>query len=202
MHSRTPSGGRAGSSPRAWTSWPRTGYGGLKLAALCHRVGVSTGSFYHSFDSWQEFTRQLIKSWRLERTLLYLELARLEVDPAERVELLLRAGITLPHSAEAAIRVWATIDPEVGAVQESVDRDRLAAATEAIEALTDDPVAAKDLAQAAVYLLVGFEQSTGDRNPRVLERFLRSLQDSALTIAGAEDLMRPFDQPGQSGSRP
>jgi AcrR family transcriptional regulator len=166
------------------------GYGGLKLAALCRRVGVTSGAFYHSFDSWQEFTRQLLKNWRLERTLLAVELARAEVDPAERVELLLRAGVTLPHSAEAAIRAWASIDPEVGAIQESVDRERLAAATQAIEALTDDPVAAKDLAQAAVYLLVGYEQSTGGRNPRVLERFLRSLQDSALTIAGAEDLMR------------
>ncbi len=36
------------------------GYGGLKLAEVCLRVGVSTGSFYHFFDNWPKYTRELI----------------------------------------------------------------------------------------------------------------------------------------------
>lgn len=28
------------------------GYGGLKLAVVCNRLGVTTGSFYHYFPSW------------------------------------------------------------------------------------------------------------------------------------------------------
>jgi AcrR family transcriptional regulator len=165
------------------------GIGGLKLAELCHRVGVTTGSFYHSFDSWQDFTRQLIENWRDVRTMQAAELARAEVDPAERVELLLRLGVSLPHSAEAAIRVWAGVDSEVAQVQESVDRERLATVTEAFRELTDDPFEAADLARAAFYVVVGFEQATGDHDVRSLERFLRRLQDRALTYAGAEDLM-------------
>ena len=82
------------------------GLGGLKLAALCRRVGVTSGSFYHFFDSWQDFARQLVESWRDEHTVQAAEIARAEVDPAERVELLLRFGVSLPHAAEAAIRAW------------------------------------------------------------------------------------------------
>jgi len=177
------------------------GYGGLKLADLCLRVRVTSGSFYHHFDSWQDFTRQLVENWREERTMRVVELARAEVDPAERVELLLRYGVSLPHSAEAAIRVWSGVDPFVAAVQESVDRERLDVSTQALEALTDDPDVASDLALAAFYLLVGFEQATGDRDARELERFLRMLQDLALTAAGAEDLMSEAHDP-QSGLRP
>lgn len=177
------------------------GIAGLKLAALCRRVGVTTGSFYHAFDSWQDFTRQLVENWRDERTLQAAELARAEVDPAERVDLLLRLGVSLPHSAEAAIRVWAGIDPEVAKVQESVDRQRLTTVTEAFRELTDDPFEAADLARVAFYVVVGFEQSTGDHDVRALERFLRALQDRALTYAGAEDLMSPAHAV-QSGSRP
>jgi AcrR family transcriptional regulator len=167
------------------------GFGGLKLAALCRRVGVTTGSFYHSFDNWQDFSRQLIETWRDERTLRAAELAKAEIDPAERVEMLLRFGVSLPHSAEAAIRVWAGVDREVGAIQESVDHERLTAATEAIAELTGDPVEASDLAHAAFYLLVGFEQATSERDVRALERHLRTLQDRALVEAGAEDLTSP-----------
>ena len=158
------------------------GLGGLKLAALCRRLEVTTGSFDHSFDSWQEFTRQLIENWREERTLRAAELARVEVDPAERVELLLRLGVNLPHSAEAAIRVWAGLDAEVAAIQESVDGERLATATEAIAELIDDPVEASDLARVAFFLLVGFEQSTVGQDVRVLERYLRDLQGPALDL--------------------
>lgn len=165
------------------------GFGALKLAALCQRVGVTTGSFYHSFRNWQDYTRRLIEYWRVERTERAAELARAEVDPAERIELLLRLGVSLPHSAEAAIRVWAGIDPDVGIVQESVDRERLAAVTEAFEALTGDSAASEDLARAAFYLVIGFEQSTGDHDVAALERFLRTLQERALAQA-------------QSGSRP
>ena len=177
------------------------GYGGLKLADLCLRVRVTSGSFYHHFDSWQDFTHQLVEHWRDERTLRLVELARAEVDPAERVELLLRFGVSLPHSAEAAIRVWSGLDPFVAEVQESVDRERLDVSTQALEALTDDPNVASDLALAAFYLLVGFEQATGDRDARELERFLRMLQDRALTAAGAEDLMSEAHD-DQSGLRP
>jgi len=166
------------------------GYGALKLAELCRRVGVTTGSFYHSFGSWQDFTRQLIDNWRTERTMRAAELARAEVDPAERVELLLRLGMSLPHSAEAAIRVWAGVDPAVGAIQKTVDRERLAAVTEAFVDLTGDPDEASDLARTAFYLVVGFEQATDDHDVAALERFLRTLQERALA------------QASQAGSRP
>lgn len=161
------------------------GFGSLKLASLCRRVNVTTGAFYHSFDNWQDFTRQLVEHWHTERTLRTAELARAEVDPEQRVEMLLRVGVSLPHSAEAAIRVWASVDPEVAKVQHDVDRERLAAVTDAFLAMTGDPEESADLARAAFYLLVGFEQSTDDHDTVALERYLRDLQQRALAFAAA-----------------
>ena len=46
-----------------------------------------------------------------------------------------------------------------------------------------DPEESADLARAAFYLLVGFEQSTNDNDVNALERFLRSLQERALAFA-------------------
>ncbi len=34
------------------------GYGGLKLAEVCNRLGVTTGSFYHYFSGWPAYTQR------------------------------------------------------------------------------------------------------------------------------------------------
>src|SRR6516162_8183588 len=44
------------------------GYGGLKLAEVCNRLGVTTGSFYHYFSSWPAYTRDLVSYWVQDRT--------------------------------------------------------------------------------------------------------------------------------------
>ena len=36
-----------------------TGFGGLKLAEVCRRLGVTSGSFYHYFTNWGTYTRKL-----------------------------------------------------------------------------------------------------------------------------------------------
>ena len=43
------------------------GYGGLKLAEVCNRLGVTTGSFYHYFPGWPAYTRELVANWMKER---------------------------------------------------------------------------------------------------------------------------------------
>ncbi len=47
-----------------------------------------------------------------------------EPDPRRRIDTLIRRRCALPHGAEAAIRVWSSIDPDVRAVQAAVDQQR------------------------------------------------------------------------------
>jgi len=61
------------------------GYGGLKLAEVCHRLGVTTGSFYHYFPNWPTFTRELVAHWLDDRTSRLAEVARTEPDPRRRI---------------------------------------------------------------------------------------------------------------------
>ena len=100
------------------------GYGGLKLAEVCNRLGVTTGSFYHYFSGWPAYTRELVENWMKERTVLVIEFAKSEPDPRRRIDSLIQIGLELPHSAEAAIRVWGSIDPEVYELQLQVDQLR------------------------------------------------------------------------------
>ncbi|GJF15302.1 transcriptional regulator [Mycolicibacterium cyprinidarum] len=136
------------------------GYGGLKLAEVCQRLGVTTGSFYHYFDSWSAYTQQLVDHWREGLTTKVVAAASAEPDPRRRLDSLIQTGLTLPHGAEAAIRVWSSIDPQVRAVQAAVDRQRFATMYESALQILRSERQAELFAEWAMYLLVGYEQVT------------------------------------------
>src|SRR5689334_5515605 len=86
------------------------GYGGLKLAEVCSRLGVTTGSFYHYFANWSSYTHALVRHWQQDRTTKLVKWVRAEPDPRRRIDTLIEIGLNLPHSAEAAIRAWSSAD--------------------------------------------------------------------------------------------
>jgi len=100
------------------------GYGGLKLAEVCNRLGVTTGSFHHYFANWAEYTRELVDHWQQVNTTRLIESIRGETDPRRRIDGLIHIGLNLPHGAEAAQRTWRRLDPDVHTVQVAVDKQR------------------------------------------------------------------------------
>lgn len=155
------------------------GYGGLKQSELCQRLGLTTGAFYHNFESWRDFTDQLLANWHEERTTQLIDLARDVSDPIERLDVLIGIATKLPHRAEAAIRVWSNIDDRVRQVQASVDEDRFAVIAEAMSILVPDPAEAATHARVGMYLLVGFEQSEDGTDTSAMEWGLREILDAA-----------------------
>jgi len=165
------------------------GYGGLKLAAVCKRLKVTTGAFYHAFGSWNEFTSEFLFNWRRERTTLIAELARSADDPAGQLEALLGATLELRHGSEAAIRVWSAVDPEVGAVQRQVDSERYEVVLEAMTKLAGKKDAAR-FANWGLNVLVGFEMSTNEQSPADLEWELRRVLEAAVAANEARRASR------------
>ena len=145
------------------------GFGGLKLAEVCSRLGVTTGSFYHYFASWSTYTRELVGYWMQDRTLRLAGVFRAEADPRRRMFLIIREVLSLPHSAEAAIRAWSSIDPAVLEVQREVDRQRFTICHDYAMEIVNDEREAEVFANWAVYTLVGYEQATLPRDPQVYE---------------------------------
>jgi AcrR family transcriptional regulator len=144
------------------------GYGGFKLAEVCNRLGVTTGSFYHYFTSWPVYTKELIANWVQERTEQIVAAVRAETDPLRRVDALIAAALALPHGAEAAIRAWGSLDPEVHAVQVAVDQQRYDIMFDAAKEILPNERVAHFWTAWAVYNLVGFEQCTLARDADTL----------------------------------
>ncbi|RAV11270.1 TetR/AcrR family transcriptional regulator [Mycolicibacterium sp. GF69] len=140
------------------------GYGGLKLAEVCQRLSVTTGSFYHYFPNWAAYTKELLAHWMQVRTVRVIEAVRAEPDPRRRIEALFQTGLDLPHSAEAAIRVWSSIDPHVQEVQATVDRQRFDVLYESAFEILQHKRQAQLFAECSVYVFVGYEQTTLPRD--------------------------------------
>jgi len=134
------------------------GYGALKQAAVCARVKVTTGAFYHAFRNWDAFTDALLKDWHQERTTLHAQFARAQSDPIKQLRSLSEAGVTLRHKSEGAIRVWAGIDPRVASVQRAVDEERYAVLRDAFFRLLGARREAARFAAWGMNILTGFEQ--------------------------------------------
>jgi AcrR family transcriptional regulator len=154
------------------------GYGGLKLAEVCTRLGVTTGAFYHYFPSWSSYTRELVEHWRHTSTNRLIEQIRTHPDPRRRIDHIIDTGLHLPHRAEAAIRAWSSTDADVHAVQAEVDRQRHEFTRQSALEILHDERLAELFASGAVYLLIGYEQSTLPDDRAGLEWLVTQLLDA------------------------
>jgi AcrR family transcriptional regulator len=154
------------------------GYGGLKLAAVCNRLGVTAGSFYHYFASWPVYTRDLVQHWLEARTLQHVEFVRALPDPRERLDSLIQIGLALPHGTEAAIRSWSSADSRVQAVQSEVDKQRFDILYESALEVLHEERPAHLFASWAIYMLIGYEQALLPRDSEAAAWIAEQLLDA------------------------
>ena len=133
----------------------------LRIGRLCAAVGVTSGSFYHHFGNWDGFVAALLEHWTTEEVDRIVAMVSARPDPVERVELLKRLALTLPHGAETAIRRWAGTDAVVAAAQARVDERRRHALREILAPLVGDPTVGATLAEVGMSILVGHQQLHG-----------------------------------------
>lgn len=162
------------------------GYGGLKLTEVCRRLGVTTGSFYHRFAGWSEFTRELGGYWADTQNEHRMDRLQKEPDPRRRLEQLARAMTRAPHRTEAAIRTWAAVDPDVRALLAEVDEKRLDDVTTIIMGVLPDQHDARRFASWAIYLLIGYQDALVDSDLDALVWATDRVMQSVYTEAPAD----------------
>jgi AcrR family transcriptional regulator len=161
------------------------GHGALKIGLLCRTIGVTTGSFYHYFGSWDGFVEELLAHWEQEKTQRVFALAAAEPDPGARIRLIKKAALALPHEAETAIRAWSHINPMVATVQRRVDDERLEALRTVIMGVVPSRREADQLAIMGISLLVGLQQWRSPVEVRELGRVLDDYESLVLGRAAA-----------------
>jgi AcrR family transcriptional regulator len=152
------------------------GRSGVTIAALSRDSGVSSGSFYHHFGSWDGFVARFLEHWENEQTERIVYLSGAADDPPERFRALIHLASKVPHATEAAIRAWAGSDPAVAMAQQRVDNRRLAYLREVIGDLVADRQFATTLASLTLSAFVGLEMLQHQISARETTKVLAVLQ--------------------------
>jgi AcrR family transcriptional regulator len=156
------------------------GPGDLTIAALCARLQVTKGSFYHHFTDMAEFVDRLLEHWAQEHATRLIALSESVTDPAERFDLLEGIAAGLPHGAEAAIRAWSWSNESVAAAQRAVDAARIGHLTASGLEAGLPPDEARRLATISMSLLVGMQQLERPARAEVMQEVFATLRGWAL----------------------
>ncbi|WP_183407813.1 TetR/AcrR family transcriptional regulator [Nocardioides marmoriginsengisoli] len=133
------------------------GFTGLKLTTVCAELDVTTGGFYYYFKNLRHFIDELINYWLESWTEDMVRTAEAESDPFARLRILIDEGTRLPHQTEAAIRHWAASDPAVATAMHRADSARTQVLRDTLATLGLDEAERDQIAESALYLLIGYE---------------------------------------------
>lgn len=138
------------------------GFKGLNIRRMCEALGVTTGSFYHYFGSWQGFVDALFGYWEYRQDRILRDLEFGSGGPDDDIAALRTLTLGLPHAAEAAIRAWGMNDSTVREVQRRVDSARRKTVRSTITRVVDSDDAADVLVSLGMAMLVGFQNLSAE----------------------------------------
>lgn len=97
----------------------------LTVEAVCLRAGKTRGSYYHHFESADDFERQLLAWWRRKFTTLLIEKAERATLPATRLDYLNVLVSRLDPRIERAVRHMAGRSACAGQICQEADARRV-----------------------------------------------------------------------------
>lgn len=137
-----------------------TGIGAVTIEALCGRLSLSKGSFYHHFKGMSGYRVALLTHFEQRETGAFIELAESSsAQPGEerlrRLADIIVADTSSGSDLEIAVRTWAATDEVARAVVERVDRVRVDYVQSQCRVMITDPAAADDAGQMIYLLMIG-----------------------------------------------
>lgn len=164
---------------RAMQVLEEDGFPALTAAGLCTSLGVTRGSFYHHFGSFDDFVDQFLNYWEETYSTDLIERST-SSDLAEQVRTQTGFAVGLRHEAEAALRAWASVNDRVARAQQRVDALRQDGLSASLQAHGVAAAVADLYATIAIATLVGMQMTRRPFDPAFLDRIFAELTNALL----------------------
>lgn len=160
-----------------------SGVSGLNIVALCERLGVTRGSFYHHFGGLADFEAQFLTYWEdvtSERA------APVTLAPTfrERSEVAIRTLENIDFGAERAMRAWSLDDQRVAEMLRRTDRRTVDVVRQSIVAAGAPEEVADTYAEMAVLMWIGLVVRPEPLRKDTIRRLFSELQSAVDSHAG------------------
>lgn len=154
----------------------------LTIDALCKRLGVTKGSFYHHFKNRADFLERMLEHWVNVWTIASIEFADKGADATERFNLVVESSHKLPSGTETSIRAWALRDSFAQKYIERVDRMRIEYLRSIFEEVSDDPERAVLLSKISYSMFLGIRMMGSNISDEDHESILKTMKQELYRI--------------------
>lgn len=142
----------------------------VTIGALCQRLGVSKGSFYHHFGDLSDFVGAFAERWK-GWVAKFIETYLNEPDPLRRMDLLINHHSQLMTAAEPEVRAWGRSEPVIAEALRAIDAiGRTEFGRQTFGLIAGDDETGSMLATMGDSMAVGMQLSYQPANP---DRWLR-----------------------------
>jgi len=127
----------------------------LTIDALCKKLHVTKGSFYHHFKGREDYLERMLDHWVSDWTVESMRQADTAASPVERFDAIVESSNNLPHGPETSIRAWAQRDALALHFLEKVDSMRMDYLFDIFNEVSGDSKRARLLSRIGYSLFVG-----------------------------------------------
>jgi AcrR family transcriptional regulator len=175
-----------------------SGIGAVTIEALCGRLGLSKGSFYHHFKSMAGYKAALLERFEQLGTQAFIDLVESAQMPdgVGKLRRLIDAVVADDrHDAlEAQIRIWASQEDVAHECLERIDRRRVDFLQRQCRAIAGNTALADDVAQMIYLVLIGANHLVppvlmADR-ARLWDRLITCLEPESNRASGRNERKR------------
>ncbi len=136
------------------------GYHAIRIDYLCAKFKITKGSFYHHFESLEDYEKQLLRYWEKETQNGFQDVVKTAQTPEVRLRNMIKWVFSFSGTLELSLRAWALHNKRVKKLLTTIEGKRIELVMKMYTQIGVPKTDARELAELAHAAWVGIQACT------------------------------------------